>query len=397
MQVTIDRVAHGGYGIAQPDPDTKTIFVRGGLPGDILDVSITSEKKNVQFATIEQVITPGEYRIADPGQYRCPAAIQGAGCCDFSAVDAQKETALKIAVATDQLRRIAGMTDTPIEVVPIDTTPGWRTRLRLGVDADGRAGLRAQASHRIVTAHCSAADPRLYETVEGLRFTPGAEVTAVVDSDGDTHVVESSKPARGRRVGKPTRIYAGGPTATMRVGEDTFELAPTGFWQAHKDLPEIFSGLIDKWFFHAGGSVGWDLYGGAGALAPALWRQLDHSPDADAIVVSVDTSQPKSSTLSQAIRMVRGRVDDVVTDLPRPDLIVLDPPRTGAGSAVVAQCAQAGPRSVLHFACDPATGARDLASWMASGYHTEKVWLVNAFPASHHFELVFGLKRTETD
>lgn len=392
MRVRIDRPAHGGYGIAASTGDTPTIFVVGGLPGDILDVTITKAKKNMHFASITAVVEPGEYRIEDPAHYRCPAAAAGAGCCDFAAVKPDREAELKRAIAADQLRHLAGLENLPIDIVPIDSAPGWRTRLRLGVDPQGRAGVRVASGHAIVTTACSAADPRLYAELEGLRFTPGAEVTAVVDSTGQVHITESKRPARGQRVEGFRTVHAGNRRATMRVGEDTFTLSPTGFWQAHRDVPEVFSHLIEQWFAHSGGHVGWDLYGGVGALAPALSRQLA----ADGLVVSVDTSKPGASTLGEKVRMVRGRVDDVVARLPHPDLIVLDPPRTGAGREVIAACAQAAPTSILHFACDPATGARDIASWIDAGFTPQKLWLVNAFPASHHLELVVGLRSAST-
>ncbi|HHU44691.1 MAG TPA: RNA methyltransferase, partial [Actinomycetales bacterium] len=70
------------------------------------------------------------------------------------------------------------------------------------------------------------------------------------------------------------------------------------------------------------------------------------------------------------------------------DLVVLDPPRTGAGAAIVRAIATARPGAVLHIGCDPATFARDARAWADNGYRIESLEVVDAFPGTHHLETI---------
>jgi tRNA/tmRNA/rRNA uracil-C5-methylase (TrmA/RlmC/RlmD family) len=72
----------------------------------------------------------------------------------------------------------------------------------------------------------------------------------------------------------------------------------------------------------------------------------------------------------------------------RPDIVVLDPPRTGAGSAVVRRLAAAGPRAVAYVACDPAPFARDVATFGRLGWRLAALRAYDCFPMTHHVECV---------
>jgi 23S rRNA (uracil1939-C5)-methyltransferase len=75
-----------------------------------------------------------------------------------------------------------------------------------------------------------------------------------------------------------------------------------------------------------------------------------------------------------------------------PDFVVLDPPRTGLGKAVVARLAELRPRQITIVACDPATLARDLAGLVAAGYRVDGMTLVDLFPQTYHLETVVRLE-----
>ena len=87
------------------------------------------------------------------------------------------------------------------------------------------------------------------------------------------------------------------------------------------------------------------------------------------------------------------QVEKAVAQLDSPDAVVLDPPRKGAGARVIEQVAQANPQRIVHIGCDPATCARDLRSWVDTGYCVETLTLVNAFPGTHHFEVLARLEK----
>jgi tRNA/tmRNA/rRNA uracil-C5-methylase (TrmA/RlmC/RlmD family) len=81
-------------------------------------------------------------------------------------------------------------------------------------------------------------------------------------------------------------------------------------------------------------------------------------------------------------------VEKALAYLPSADVVVLDPPRVGAGQDVVSAIAKKAPPAVIHIGCDPATFARDAHAWVSNGYTLEKLTVFNAFPGTHHMETI---------
>lgn len=406
IELTIERMGHGGVGIGTAS-DGRVVFVGSTYPGDRVQAQITKDKKSFIAAEVESVIEPSHYRT----QSRCPAAAAGAGCCDFASLDPGHEAQLKREVFHDQLQRIGKFAPHELPEVTIkelEPTRGWRTRVRFGVDENGRAGLRKKNSHELVTDQvCSQLVSGLADGIVGTdarSFRPGAELVVAMDSTGTRHVVESRKSGRGKRTEKVEKVLEGSSTVTETVDGQTFTFPVTAFWQAHSRAPQAYCAIIGEWLQSiatAGAGVGWDLYGGVGLFIPTIARALQPQDPSTSTIHSVDTSAAALAKTQPALRelsvqMHKKQVEKAVGDLETPDVVVLDPPRKGAGSAVVDEVAQAGPSKVVHIGCDPATCARDLRSWADIGYTVDKLTLVNAFPGTHHFEILALLEKQET-
>ena len=440
IRLTVERMAHGGEGIAHA-ADGRTIFVAGAYPGDTVDAELTQLKKRFGRAQLVDVVEAGPLRV----ESSCPAAAAGAGCCDFATLDPEAELGLKAEVMLDQLRRLGKLTDLPDpQLIDVQPRRGWRTRVRLGVDAQGRAGLRKRGSHDLVTdVACTQLAPGLVDGLVGpgaQRFTPGSEVIAVLDADGVRHVVETAKPPRGQRVERVERVLEGSGTVRETADGHDFRFPATAFWQAHTAAPDAYAKLVRNWLSVAdvdgayadlpypdSKRVAWDLYGGVGVFVPALAetlattapglpagatsvldKELDADIDADpeapsgpeVTVVSVDYSPAAAKARQDALAdydvvLHNDLVEKAIDQLPKPDAIVLDPPRTGAGAEVVEKAASASPGAVVHVGCDPATFARDLATWREQGYAVRRLAVINAFPGTHHMEALALLEPAE--
>ncbi len=412
LTLTVERMAHGGEGIALFEG--RVVFVRGGFPGDRLTARITQVKKSFLKAVAVQILQPSELRVSKP----CPAAVAGAGCCDYSAMSSQAELDIKADILKDQSRRVGKLASVPaLEKMNLQPTRGWRTRVRMGVDKYGNAGMRAQGSTDIIPIPCTQVVPGLLDGLvgEGARsFTPGSEVIAVMDSEGHRHVVEIRKAPRGRRSERITKLIEGSSEVVQNADGHRFTFPVTAFWQAHRSAPSFYAGLIRTWllneyFTQEHPPVGWDLYGGVGLFVPALVDALEagelgtgrsgHSDTPGVEIHSVDLSEAvtqRHNTLSGLpVVFHRAAVENMVDCLPDPTVVVLDPPRSGAGAKVIKAVGSRHPEVVIHIGCDPATLMRDISTWQSVGYRATRMALVNAFPGTHHFEVIAMLKKSE--
>ncbi|ADK28994.1 class I SAM-dependent RNA methyltransferase [Corynebacterium pseudotuberculosis] len=415
VELTIERSAHGGEGIALAEE--RVVFVPGTYPGDVVEATITQVKKKFARAELGTVVRASDLRTNN----RCPAALHGAGCCDLGDIRPQEEAQFKANILQDQLQRLGKISDIPtIDVQTIGAPVGWRTRMRLGVDALGNAGFRRRNSHDIVTHYpCTQAVPGLLDGIveaEGastnFTFTPGSQIVVVMDDAGKRSVVETRKPSRGQRAESIQKILEGEGNVTQVVDNTEFSIATTAFWQAHKASAQHYASTIQRWIASMvqelsqddcanSRIVGWDLYGGAGAFVPAILNGLgDHS-----VVHSVELSPEAAKTGKQALRNAYAAkrvvfhsalVERSIPGLPKPAIVVLDPPRVGAGQAVIDDIALASPEAVIHIGCDPATFARDMSYWQENGYVLARLQLVDAFPGTHHFETLGLLVRTKS-
>ena len=145
-----------------------------------------------------------------------------------------------------------------------------------------------------------------------------------------------------------------------------------------------------------------DLYAGAGLFAAALADAVGPSGS----VLAVEGHRPavvdgmRNTASRPQVEWRHGRVDRVVRPLVRQqihaDLVVLDPPRTGAGRDVIRDIAALGPRRIAYVACDPAALARDTAYLGSAGYRLETLRAFDAFPMTHHVECIAVFAPSDT-
>ncbi|MDT8914108.1 class I SAM-dependent RNA methyltransferase [Amycolatopsis sp. PS_44_ISF1] len=383
LELEIGPVAHGGHCVSRVDG--RVVFVRHGLPGERVRAEVTEDKGGAFCrADAVEVLTGSAHRVEPP----CPlAAPGGCGGCDWQHADPAYQRSLKAAVVAEQLQRLAGISR-EVVVEPLDGGPlGWRSRVRLIAGRDGRAGLRAHHSHRVVPLDdCPIAVPGSLDGVPAKRWRPGSEIEVTADGEGRRHVREVST-VHGRT---QSRQLSGGLAAQHAAGRD-WQLDAHGFWQVHPAAAATFAQLVGDWAEAPRGGVAWDLYAGVGLFASVLAEQV--GPDGRVLAVesgrrAVADGERNLADLPQ-VSWRTGRVEHVVADAPRPvDVVVLDPPRKGAGRAVVDAIVAGSPDRIVYVACDPAALARDVATFAGHGYSLSDLRAFDAFPMTHHVECV---------
>lgn len=392
FEVEIGPVAHGGHCVARAEG--RVVFVRHALPGERAVVEVTEDGGGAFCrADAVEIRQPSPDRTTAP----CPLARPG-GCggCDWQHATPHAQRVLKAAVVAEQLHRLAGI-DRPVDVEELPGGPlHWRTRLRLAVSDDRAAGLRAHRSHDVLPIDdCPIAVPGLVGGVVEQSWPTGAEVELVADDEGTRHVGRRD-PLPGTRRWR-TRWIDGG-RAVQRAAGRRWELRADAFWQVHPAAADLFATVVGEWAAAPVGGRAWDLYGGVGLFAAVLAEQVGQT-GAVLLVESarsvISDAEANLADLPQ-VRCVADRVERLVVRLPaddRPDVVVLDPPRKGAGRVVVDAIASRTPARVVYVACDPAALARDLATFAGHSYRLAELRAFDAFPMTHHVECVALLTR----
>ncbi|MBO4163977.1 class I SAM-dependent RNA methyltransferase [Micromonospora sp. MMS20-R2-23] len=408
VELTVDAVAPGGHCVARVDG--QVVFVRHALPGERVIAEVTELHRGFARADAVEIVAAAPERVTPPCPYARPG---GCGGCDLQHVAPAAQLGWKTAVVREQLTRLGGLTDAEIDGLRVTVEPlpggplGWRSRVRYAVDAAGRAGLLKHRSHEVVPIdRCLIAHPAIQELPLLGRPWPTAESVEVVASTGGDVVVTAltdGVPTLVDLPGQPatTVDVPGGPAAevdgpaTVRevAAGRNWTLPAGGFWQVHPAAADTLVDAVLDLLAPQPGESAWDLYGGAGLFAGALAARV--GPDARVTVVEsaaegVAAARRNLADLSR-VEVVAARVETALARrrITGPvDLVVLDPPRTGAGAAVVRDMIAADPRAIAYVACDPAAFARDVRTFTRAGWRLAALRGYDLFPMTQHVELV---------
>ncbi|MBV9318334.1 MAG: class I SAM-dependent RNA methyltransferase [Mycobacterium sp.] len=389
LKLTVGAPANGGSCVARHEG--RVVFVRYALPGERVRVRLTADRGSYWHAEAIEVIEPSADRIAS----LCPiAGVGGAGCCDLAFADPAAACRLKADVVANQLERLGGH-QWHGDAEPLSTAgpTGWRTRVRLAVGADGRAGFHRYHSDELVSdLRCGQLAGGMLDSLGSAHWAPGAQLLVALDDDGERHVVQTTR--QGNRT--TTEVVEGNAAAVQRVSGRSWRIPVTAFWQAHRDAARVYSSLVGAWAQPAAGITAWDLYGGAGVFAGVLGEAVGESGR----VLTVDTSRAASRAARAAladlpqVRVVTDSVRRALTvQEAGADVAVLDPPRSGAGRDVIDLLAAAEVPRLVHIGCEAASFARDIGLYRSHGYVVEKLRVFDAFPLTHHVECVALLTR----
>lgn len=406
--VTLDvgPVAHGGHCVARHDG--RVVFVRHALPGERVRARLTEAGASARFwrADAVEVLEPSADRVPSAWPEAGPGGV-GGGELAHVALPAQR--VWKAAVVAEQLRRLAH-DDRPVvvEAAPGDDERGglrWRTRVELVADRDGRAGMHRHRSHDVValTAMPLAVEAADVSAVLARRWPAGARLTVVAPAGGDRPLllVDGVPWVHGRPDERPTARTSVRETLPLAGHELSWRVAGAGFWQVHREAPGVLVGAVLDALAVGGldGARVLDLYAGAGLFSVPLADAVGERGE----VVAVEGDRRAVRDLRRNVhdrpwvRLHQGGVADVLTGgaVARADVVVLDPPRVGAGRAVLEAVAATGAERVVLVACDPAALARDVGLLTDAGYGLGSLRAFDLFPMTHHVEAVAVLDRRE--
>jgi 23S rRNA (uracil1939-C5)-methyltransferase len=402
-QVRILRLAAGGDGVGKL-PDGRTIFLPRTAPGDLVELGPIREHKRFARGRVSRILEPSPLRV----EPRCPHYVgDECGGCQLQHLQYEAQLVSRSAFVGDALRRLGKREVPDPPIVPAAEIYDYRAKLTLHVSTDGhRIGLHpyGQADRVFDLKWCHITVPRLMELWPAIRrlrsLLPPAlkQVVLRLDRAGGRHLllrVGQSEAWSGgvrlmrelERAGVPATIWwqpEGGAARAMAGAGEAFPA--TVFEQVHPAMGDRVRAFAVEQLGDVSGQVVWDLYAGIGETTAQLVGR-------GAVVESVELDRravAEAEARGPTARRHTGRVEDLLRELRRPDLVIANPPRTGMDQRVTAELERVAPKRLVYISCDPATLARDLQRLRR--FSLTLVQAFDLFPQTTHVETVAVLE-----
>lgn len=402
LELRIGGPAHGGSCVARDGGDDgRVVFVRHTLPGELVRARVTEDRGGAYcFADAVEILEASPERVVPPCPYAGPGRCGG---CDWQHAGAAAQRSLKAEVIREQFARVARL-DVAELLDEVEELPGgllgWRTRNVYAVDRTGRPGLRRHRSHEIEHIDRCLIGAAGIGDAEALgERWPGLTGIEAARGVGEQLAVLGHRPGaprrgRGRRPPDRVELLAGPSVLRHAVLGRDFQVSAGSFWQVHPAAADTFAQALLDGLRPKPGERVLDLYAGAGALTAALADAVGAGGGVVAVEADAQAASDAAANLADLdqvhihqARVSERTIQEVAGGRPV-DLVVLDPPRSGAGRQVIEAVLGLRPRAVGYVACDPVALARDIATARQSGWRLTSLRAFDAFPMTAHVECV---------
>lgn len=389
IELDIEKVAHGGIFVARHQG--RVVFVSHTATGEKVRAKVF-EDKGGSFCRAETI------EVLDPSGSRVPhiwkeADRLGAGGAEFGHLKLEYQRKLKTEVLTESLSRMGGI-EREVLVMPVPGDElinglGYRTRIQLHVSSEGVAGPYRERTHEVVPVKSlPLANTEINDL--GIHLKNWQDVKRIEISTASTGGVQwfIDKKVKGEK------------KLVERAMGRSFRISSGGFWQVHRGAAELLAQEVvqmSEGLDPAANNL--DLYGGVGLFSGALATKYGKTLN----ITTVESSKVATSDATANLvdlgkhRAVSAPVEGFLKAQIKQSLeltgatVVLDPPRAGAGKAVIDQLLFLRPAKIIYVACDPVSLSRDLKLLIAGGYKLEEMKSFDLFPHTHHFETIASL------
>lgn len=400
FEVKIEKLIYGGYGLGRHRG--KVIFVPFSAPGDRLLVKAVEEKKTFTRAVIVKLLEPGPGRVEPGCQY-----FSSCGGCQWQHLEYARQVDAKRSILEEIFHhRFPGTKDLLIGMKACTRDYGYRSRARLQVTGSGptaKIGFFRFQSHDVQDIHfCPLLQPTLNTALASIRNSEKARAAASGACRLEIACVEESESWSSARVPAHSDNLQNqdAPVLQRRVGEYRYTVSPAAFFQANDFMLTELVQTVMQVANPASRRSALDLFCGVGLFTLPLARRFETVLGIDSSRLACDLARSNATAAGlQNIQITCEGVEGWM-EPSRPgssrsfDLIVLDPPRAGAGPEVMNRIRECAPEIILYVSCDPQTLVRDLASIPASEYRIDYIQGLDLFPQTYHFETVVRLTST---
>ena len=429
MKLKIEKMVYGGDGLAHLPPDDsgrgKTAFVPFVLPGEEIDASVGDEKPGFVRAKVEETLTASRERVAAP----CPY-FQRCGGCHYQHTSYENQLAIKSQILRETLRRTAKIELTQ-EIQLLPSQP-WnyrnRTRMKMQHSPFALGYYRFNSHELLPVEECPISSPLINKAIAAVwklsrvdtldnsiaeaEFFANANddellVEVYLSTKGSDAVLEKSAAEffKSLKAGIPDLSgvaaffhgpaaqsfgYEGADSLPYETSVARFRVSAGSFFQVNRFL---IDDLVKAATVGASGALAWDLYAGVGLFSTALAKDFERVIAVEAGAASADDLKHNAPRNVKPIQSTTEAFLNPKGKRPKPDFILVDPPRAGLGQKVAKQLAATEARHISYVSCDPATLARDLRVLLDAGYKIERLRLADLFPQTFHIESIVRLAR----
>jgi len=441
LELQVDRLSYGGRGVARADG--YVVFVPYTAPGDVVRARLVRAKRSFGEAEVVEVLKPSADRVSPPCPYfgRC-------GGCTWQHLRYEAQLAAKEQIVRESLERLGGLREVPVRpILPAPQPFGYRNKMEFAFHPEATLGLHlpghfdrvleidscllpspvASALLREVKSFVrerglSCYDPRtrqglLRHLVYREARRTGQVLVAVVTAPGTfpegpelaRRLAERHPEVRGVLWAQSSalsdavvvdrlEVLWGEATIEEELGGLRFRIGLETFFQTNTEQAERLVQLALELADLAGTERVVDLYCGVGTFTLALARRAHFAWGVEVVPSAVQAARENAARAAvQNVEFLQGEVRHVLPELVArtgpPDLVLLDPPRSGAGGKVMRKVGRASPRRVVYVSCNPTTLAPDLRELLPFGYSVRVVQPVDLFPQTYHVETVVLLER----
>ena len=450
IEVKIEDMGVDGEGIGKADG--ITLFIKDAVIGDVVQAKIMKMKKSYGYARLLEVLTPSPYRV----EPKCPVS-RPCGGCQLQALSYDKQLEFKENKVRNNLKRIGGFTDIPMEPIAGMKEPyHYRNKAQfpIGRDKEGKltAGFYAARTHSLIPVdecylgakinepilgkilqimeqeHIEPYDekthtglvrhilirfgfttkeimvcfilngkklPKQEKFIAALTEIPGMTSISVNRNEKDTNVI----------MGEKTITIWGSDYITDYIGDIKYQISPQSFYQVNPAQTKVLYEKALEYAGLTGTETVWDLYCGIGTISLFLAQKAKKVFGVE-IVPQAIADAKKNAALNDItnVDFFVGKAEEVYPSYvsehkeeAKAEVIVVDPPRKGCEESLLSTIVSMAPERIVYVSCDSATLARDLKYLCGHGYELKRVQAVDQFCQTGHCEAVVLLSKGAKD
>jgi 23S rRNA (uracil1939-C5)-methyltransferase len=401
--MTVLRAAdaiYGGYVLSKAE---GIIFIKGAIPGEVVEVSLDEKKRDYSVASVIEIIEPSEART----EPECPYFGECGGChLQFATYEKQVE--MKEYVLLDCLRRIGGV---EVELAPsiFGEPNGYRHRAQFKISKDGKIGFFKEGTVEVVEiGSCPLLHDSLNNSLDMLRNVDLKDLREVHITAGDNTIILL------KGSGHPNELAdkfinegftgvafedgsyrgTGAPYVSFDLNGLRYTVSPWGFLQSNWEINKVMVSTIVDEIGPTNDKRILDLYAGGGNLSIPISVDAAETIAVESSPASIaDGKRNRSANRITGYKFIKATAETAKFD-GHFDIALLDPPRAGLSKATMKRVLENAPETICYVSCNPSTFARDLKQ-LLEVYDIRSIRMVDMFPQTYHLEVLAFLDKKD--